>query len=232
MSPSDVLKEKLQLVRSLRMKSYIVLGLGRFGKSIAKALYDMGYDVVGADINEKLVDEFSRHITHAVQADITSEDFLRSMDIKRYDAAIVAVGSNIQISILVTVLLKEMNAKFVLVKAQDDFQEKILYKIGADKVILPEKEIGIKAARNLATDNFFDMIEISPEYSITSVSPPNSWLGKTLNELSARKLYGINIIAVKDATNKCIIPDANTVIESGSIITVMGNNNDLDRLGN
>lgn len=213
------------------MKSYIVLGLGRFGKSIAKALYDMGYDVLGVDSNEKLVDEFSRYITQTVQADITSEDFLRSMDIKSFDAAIVAVGSNIQISILVTVLLKELGARFVLAKAQDDFQEKILYKIGADKVILPEKDIGVKAARNLATDNFFDMIEISPEYSITSISPPNSWLGKTLNELSARKHYGLNIIAIKDTANKCIIPDANTVIEGGSIITVMGKNDDLNKLG-
>lgn len=213
------------------MKSYLVLGLGRFGKSVAKTLFDLGYEVLGVDGDEKLVNEFSRHITQAIQADITSEDFLRSIDVKSFEATIVAVGSNIQISILATVLLKELGAHFIMVKAQDDFQEKILYKLGADKVILPEKDSGIKAARNLATDNFFDMVEISPEYSITSVSPPDSWLGKTLGELSARTKYGLNVIAVKSTDNKCVIPDANTVIESGSIITIMGTNDALQKFG-
>lgn len=211
------------------MKSFIVLGLGRFGRSLAKTLSDQGYDVLGVDSDEKLVDEFSRHVTDAVQADITSEDFLRSVDICSFDAVIVAVGSNVQISILATVLLKELGAKFILVKAQDDFQEKVLYKIGADKVVQPEKEIGIKTAHNLASDNFFDMMEISSDYSIRTVSPPESWHGKTLGELAARTRYGINILAVKGTDNNCIIPDANTIIEDGSIITIMGTNNSLQR---
>lgn len=214
------------------MKSYIVLGLGRFGQSIARTLYELGYEVLGVDSDEQIVNEFSGYTTQTVQADITSESFLRSMDIGSFDAAIVAVGSNIQISILVTILLKELGAKFILVKAQDDFQERILYKIGADKVILPEKDMGIKTARNLAADNFFDVIEISPEYSITSVSPPGSWHGKTLGEISARTRYGLNILAVNGPDNKCIIPDANTVIESGAVIIVMGSNGDLQRFAN
>lgn len=213
------------------MKSFIVLGLGRFGRSLAKTLFEQGYEVLGVDSDEKLVDDFSRHITDAVQADITSEDFLRSVDIGTFDAAIVAVGSNVQISILATVLLKELGAKFILVKAQDDFQERVLYKIGADKVVQPEKDIGIKTARNLASDNFYDMMEISPDYSITTVTPPDSWQGKTLGDLAARSRYGLNILAVKGIDNKCTIPDANTVIERGSFITIMGTNDALDRFG-
>lgn len=213
------------------MKSFIVLGLGRFGKSVAQTLFNLGFEVLGVDSSEKIVNEFSHEITHTIQADITSESFLKSMDIKSFDAAIVAVGSNFQISILVTVLLKELGSKFVLVKAQDDFEEKILYKIGADKVILPEKDIGVKVARNFATDNFFDMIEISPDYIITSVSPPDSWIGKTIGELAVRTRYGLNVIVIKDGANKCSIPDASMVIESDSIITLLGKNDDLKKLG-
>lgn len=212
------------------MKSFIVLGLGRFGKSLAQTLYDLGHEVLGVDGDEKIVQEFSRHITHTVQAEVTSEDFLKSMDIRKFDAAIVAVGSNMQVSIMATVILKELGARFILVKAQDDFQEKVLYKIGADKVILPEKDIGIKAARNLATDNFFDMIEISPDHSIISISPPESWYGKTLGELAVRTKYGINIIAVNGGNSTNVIPNANTLIESNSVITVMGMNDDLKRV--
>lgn len=211
------------------MKSVIVLGLGRFGKSVAKTLYELGYEVLGVDQDERIVNEFSRYITHTVQADITSEDFLKSMDIEKFDAAIVSVGSNIQVGIMVTVLLKELGAKFVMVKTQDDFQEKILYKLGADKVILPEKDIGIKTAQNLATDNFYEMIEISPDYSIVSVTAPASWVGKTLGNLAVRSRYGINVLAVKGGSNTNIIPDADTVIESGSIVTILGMNSDLKR---
>lgn len=213
------------------MKSFIVLGLGRFGKSVAKMLYDLGYEVLGVDEDEKIVNEFTRQITHAVQADITSEDFLKSIDIGKFDAAVVAVGSNIQVSIMVTVVLKELQAKFILVKAQDDFEEKLLYKIGADKVILPEKDMGIKVARNLATESFFDMIEISPEYSITSAATPEAWYGKTLVEIGVRSRYGINILAIKDGKKTNILPGANTVIESGTVIIIMGTNNDIKRFG-
>lgn len=211
------------------MKSFIVLGLGRFGKSLAKTLYDLGYEVLGVDGDEKIVNDFSNRITHAVQADITSEEFLRSIDAGKFDAAIVAVGSNTQVSIMATVLLKELKVKFVLVKAKDDFEEKILYKIGADKVILPEKDMGIKVARNLAAANFYDMIEISSEYSITSAAAPESWYGKSLGELGARARYGTNILGIKNNGETNIMPNANTVIESGSVLIILGTNSDIKK---
>lgn len=211
------------------MKSFIVLGLGRFGKSLAKTLYDLGYEVLGVDGDEKIVNDFSNRITHAVQADITSEEFLRSIDAGKFDAAIVAVGSNTQVSIMATVLLKELKVKFVLVKAKDDFEEKILYKIGADKVILPEKDMGIKVARNLAAANFYDMIEISSEYSITSAAAPESWYGKSLGELGARARYGTNILGIKNNGETNIMPNANTVIERGSVLIILGTNSDIKK---
>jgi len=212
------------------MKSFIVLGLGRFGISVAQTLYDMGYEVLGVDADEKIVNEYSRHIVHTVQADITSEEFLKSMDIKRFAAAVVSVGSNIQVSIMATVLLKELGARFILAKAQDDFQGKILQKLGADKVILPEKDIGIKVGHSLAAESFFDMVEISPEYSITSIESPPSWYGKNLGQLAARTKYGVNILAVKCQQKTNIMPGAGTIIEKGSIITVLGKNDDLEKL--
>lgn len=214
------------------MKSFIVLGLGRFGKSLALTLYDLGYEVLGVDGDERIVNDFSNQITRTMQADITSEDFLRSIDVSKFDAAVVAVGSNTQVSIMATVLLKELLVKFVLVKAKDDFEARILYKIGADKVILPEKDMGIKAARNLAADNFYDLIEISSEYSISSAAAPESWDGKTLGELGARARYGTNILAIKNEGTTDIMPNANTVINSGSVLIVLGTNSDIKRFGN
>ena len=211
------------------MKSFIVLGLGRFGKSIAKTLYELEYDVLGVDSKENIVNEFAQTITQTIQADITSEYFLKSIDIATFDAVIVAVGSNMQVSILVTVLLKELGAKYILVKTQDEFEEKILYKLGADKVILPEKDMGIKVARSLVTNNFYDMIEISPDYCIVSVTPPESWFGKTLGNLAIRSKYGINILAIKNGNDTNINPDANTIIDNKSIITIMGMDSDIKR---
>ena len=211
------------------MKSYLVLGLGKFGRSVAQTLYQLGYEVLGVDGDENIVNEFSRHITHTLQADITNEDFLKSIDVSKFSAAIIAVGSNVQVSIMATVLLRELGARFILVKTQDDFEERILYKVGADKVILPEKDMGIKVARNLVSDNFFETIEISPDYSIVNVSAPPSWYGKTLGELAVRSKYGINILAVKGEQNTIVIPSANTVIEEDAVITVLGMNHDLKK---
>ncbi len=213
------------------MKSFIVLGLGRFGKSLAMTLYELGHEVLGVDGDEKIVQDFSKHITHTIQADLTSEDFLKSMDVDKFDATIVAIGENIQVSIMVTVMLKELGAKYILVKAQDDFQEKVLYKIGADKVVLPERDTGIKIARTLAAVNFFDAIEISPEYSIITIRPPESWHGKTLGELAVRAKYGVNIIAAKDNDTDNVIPTANTKLNSETLLTVLGMNQDLKKLG-
>ncbi|MDW7657750.1 MAG: TrkA family potassium uptake protein [Bacillota bacterium] len=213
------------------MKSFVVLGLGRFGKTILSNLYEMGHDVLGVDEDERLVQEYSNHATQTIQANITNDDFLRSIEIQNFDAVVVAVGNNMPVSIMATVLLKELGAKYIVVKAQEDLQEKILYRIGADKVILPERDIGIKVARNLADDNRFDMIEIFADHSIINISPPKSWQGKTLGELAVRAKYGVNIIAVKDADSSYEIPTASTTVNKESILTIMGANSALRRIG-
>lgn len=212
------------------MKSFAVLGLGRFGKTILSSLYEMGHEVLGVDEDERLVQEYSSHATQTIQANFTNDDFLRSIEIQNFDAVVVAVGNNMPVSIMATVILKELGAKYIIVKAQEDLQEKILYKVGADKVILPERDIGIKVARNLADDNKFEMIEIFSDHSIISIVPPESWQERTLGELAIRTKYGVNVIAVKDADSENEIPAANTALHKESIITIMGANSNLRRL--
>jgi trk system potassium uptake protein TrkA len=214
------------------MKSFIVLGLGKFGMSMAKALFDMGSEVLAVDEDINIVQDFSRQVTHTMQANATDEEFLRSVDIGDFDAAVVAVGSNMQVGIMATVLLKELGAKYILVKAQDEFEEKVLYKVGADKVILPEKDMGLKAAHALMSDNVLDTIEISPDYSIVTIEVPDSWVGKTIGSLSVRIKYNVNIVAIKGADDAIVVPGADTRLETGMVLTVMGANANLKKLNN
>ena len=213
------------------MKSFLVIGLGRFGRSCAKELCELGYDVLGVDQNLRLVNEAANYLTHTVQADCTDEDFLKSIPIKDFDSCIIAIGDNQETSVMATVLLKEHGAKNIVAKAQSDLHAKILKKLGADKIILPEYDMGVKLAHNLCNTNIYDLIDISPEHSIMSIKPPKEWAGKTLGELSARDKYGINIIAIEsDENNANVFPTANTTIGQNDMLIVIGGNEDLNRL--
>jgi trk system potassium uptake protein TrkA len=212
------------------MKSFLVLGLGRFGKSLAKSLFETGHEVMAVDNDINNVQNFIRQVTHAISADITDEQFLKSLDVDKFDAVIVAIGSNIQVSILTTVILKELGAKYILVKAQDDFEEKILYKVGADKVIQPEAESGAKVAQNLSSDHFMESIGISPDYSIITMSVPQSWRGSTISDLSIRKKYNVNIIAIKQASEEIAMPDPDLILQQDMTLTLMGSNGALKKV--
>jgi len=212
------------------MKSYLILGLGRFGQSLAKALSGMGHDVLAVDRDEHLVQEISDEITHVMCAESSNEDFLKSIGVTNFDAAVVAIGNDIQSSILTTVLLKELGAKYVLAKAQSDLHSKVLYKVGADKVILPERDMGIRAANSLVSNSILDVIEFSPEYSIVEVVIPESWIGKTIGSLSIRVKYGLNVIAIRNKKSTNISPQAETVFQKNDVIAVMGKNSDLGNL--
>ena len=213
------------------MKSFLVIGLGRFGRSCARELCNLGYDVLGVDQNLKLVNEAATYLTHTVQADATDEDFLKSIPIKDFDACIVAIGDNQETSVMITVLLKEHGAKNIVAKAQSDLHAKILRKLGADKIILPEYDMGVKLAHTLCNTNIYDLIDISPEHSIMSIKAPKEWASKTLGELSARDKYGVNIIAIEsDEKEANVFPTASTVINQNDTLIVIGGNEDLNRL--
>jgi len=145
------------------MKQFIVLGLGRFGSAVATSLAELGHEVLGVDYDEEIVNILKDKITQAVQADVTEERVLKELGVKNFDTAIVGIGSNLETSILVTMMLKEMGLKYIIAKAQNNLHAKVLKKIGVDKVVFPERDMGARIAQRLITPNIKDYIELEPE---------------------------------------------------------------------
>ncbi|MBM7615929.1 potassium channel family protein [Alkaliphilus hydrothermalis] len=212
------------------MKQFIVVGCGRFGSSVAKTLYKMGHDVLAIDGNEETVQNISDEVTHAVQADATDEHALRSLGIWNFDVAVITIGSDIQASIMATLIVKEMGVKFVVAKAQNELHAKVLYRIGADRVVFPERDMGIRVAHNLVSNNILDYIELAPDYSIMEITALDEWIDNTLIEANIRSKYGINVMAIKHGNEINVSPTAKDVIHKGDVLVVIGHNNDLKKL--
>lgn len=214
----------------MKSKQFIVIGLGKFGQSVAKTLYQLGYDVLAVDDDEAIVQEISDQVTHAVQMDATDEYSLRTLGIRNFDVAVVSIGTNVQSSIMVTLNLKEAGVKKVIAKGNNEMHAKLLKKIGADRVILPEADMGVRVAHNLVSSNILDFIELSPDYSIVEISAPTQWLGKNIKDLDARAKYGINIMAIKTDSNINISPMATDIIGTNDILVVIGSIEDLAKI--
>ena len=211
-------------------KEFVIIGLGRFGSSIAKTLYSLGNDVLAIDRDEDVVQEISDSVTHAVQLDATDENALRSLGIRNFDVAVVTIGDNIQSSVMATLLVKELGVKYIIAKGHSDLHAKVLYKIGADRVILPEKDMGIRVAHNLVSANILDYIELSEDYSVMEIQVLKEWSGKTLKELKLRSKYGINVMAIKRGDEVNLSPAADDIIEENDIIVAIGSAEDLNKL--
>lgn len=211
-------------------KQFVIIGLGRFGSSIAKTLYSLGSDVLAIDKDEDIVQEIADSVTHAVQLDATDENALKSLGISNFDVAVVTIGDDIQSSMMVTLLVKELGVKYIVAKGHNDFHAKVLYKIGADRVILPEKDMGVRVAHNLVSTNIVDYIELSEDYSVMEVQVLEEWSGKTLNELKLRSRYGINVIAIKRGAEINLSPSAGDIIKDADAIVAIGVAEDLNRL--
>ena len=211
-------------------KQFVIIGLGRFGSSVAKTLYALGHDVLAIDSNEDLVQEISDSVTHAVQMDATDENALRTLGLRNFDVAVVTIAANIQASVMATLLVKDMGIKYIIAKGNSDLHAKVLYKIGADRVILPEKDMGVRVAHNLVSSSILDYIELSPDYSIIEIESPKEWYGKSMKELSLRSKYGINVMAIKRNNEVNISPDADDVINKDDIVVAIGSAEDLTKL--
>ena len=211
-------------------KQFVIIGLGRFGSSVAKTLYALGHDVLAIDSNEDLVQEISDSVTHAVQMDATDESALKTLGLRNFDVAVVTIGSNIQASVMITLLVKELGVKYIIAKGQSDLHAKVLYKIGADRVVLPEKDMGVRVAHNLVSASILDFIELSPDYSIMELRVLNEWDGKSLKELKLRSRYGINIMAIKKGESIDISPKAEDILSADDIIVAIGSADDLSNL--
>lgn len=208
-------------------KQYAVIGLGRFGLSVGANLVNQGHEVLGIDANEGLVHEASGILTHALQADATEEETLRSVGLRNFDAVIVAIGSNLEASILVTLLLKEMGVPLVITKASNDLHGRVLQKIGADRVVYPERDMGARVAHSLMASNILDYIELSPKYSIVEVEAVPELCGKTLKELNLRNRFGVTIMAIKRGNSVIAGPKADDVVMSGDVLVIMGSQEGL-----
>lgn len=206
-------------------KQFVVIGLGRFGNSVAKNLSSLGCDVLAIDINEQAVQAVANHVTHAVQADAREEETLKALGIRNFDVAIVAIGNDLEANILTTVMLKEIGVKKIVAKAQSNLHGKVLEKVGADKIVYPEKDMGTRLAYNLVSANVMDYIELLPDVSIIEIISPSIFHEKTLGELNLRAEYGINVLAIKREENILVAPGADSKIKAKDILIVIGNNN-------
>lgn len=204
------------------MKQFAVIGLGRFGKSVALTLNKMGYNVLAVDTSEEKVSDIMDSVTHAVQVDAMDEQALKALGIRNFDVVIVAIGQDIQANILVTVMLKDMGVKKVVAKAVTELHGKVLVRVGADQVIFPERDMGARVAHALVSKNIVDQINLSPEYSIVELMAPERFAGKTLDEAGVRVKHGVTVLAIRRGNEVIISPGAGQVIKAGDILVVVG----------
>ncbi|SKA08179.1 potassium channel family protein [Selenihalanaerobacter shriftii] len=212
------------------MKQFIVIGLGRFGSSVAKTLSEKGYDVLAIDRAESKVQEISNIVTHTVQVDATDENSLKTLGVSNFDVAIVSIGEDIHANILATLILKELGVKHVVVKAQDRLHGKVLSKVGADKIVYPERDMGTRIANNLISSNMLDYIEFAPDYSIIEIKATKKMDGNSLADLELRSKFGVNVMAIKTREGLEITPEAEKIIRMGDVLIVIGNNKSLEKL--
>ena len=204
-------------------KQYIVIGCGRFGSSVAKKMCQLGNEVMVIDKDEDSINNVAELVTHTAIVDVTEERDLKSIGLGNFDVVIVAISSDIRASIMATVMAKEMGVPKVVCKAKDELQAKVLYKIGADKVVFPERDMGIRLAYNLASENILDQINLDPEYSIMEIVTPQNWVGKTIIELNLRAKYDITVLAVKTQSGLKVMPSPNYKMQEKNILIIIGN---------
>lgn len=204
-------------------KQYLVIGCGRFGSSVAKKMCQLGNEVMVIDKDEDSIENIAEQVTHTAIVDVTEERDLKSIGLGNFDVVIVAISSDIRASIMATIMAKEMGVPKIVCKAKDELQAKVLYKIGADKVVFPERDMGIRLAYNLASENILDQINLDPEYSIIEIVTPTNWVGKTIIELNLRAKYDITVLAVKTPSGLKVMPSPNYKMQEKNILIIIGN---------
>ena len=210
------------------MKSYIVIGLGRFGQTLARQLCMLGAEVLALDKRSDLVQQVADDVTHAVVGDGQDKEVLRALGARNFDCAIIAIGSNLASSVLTAMNLKELGVPYVICKAHDETHRKVLEKLGVDRVVIPEQENADRLAKSLSSTNVLDYIVLSNEYGIIEVPVPKVWVGKSLKELNVRAKLGINILAIKHDGMTDVSPAADYVLSGDAIMLVLGNTKALD----
>ena len=209
-------------------KTYIVIGLGRFGCAVAQRLYELGSEVLAIDLRPELVQRMESKVTCAAVCDVRDEDALRTLGVRNYDCA--AIGGDLATSVVATLNLKELGVQSVVCKATDETQRRALEKIGADHVVVPERESGIKLAQSLTSSSILDFIELSPDCGIAELQTPSEWCGKSIRELDIRAKYGVNVIAVRENGKVHVTLDANRPLNEHITLVLLGENDRLARV--
>lgn len=211
------------------MKSILVIGLGRFGRHMAKKFSEQNNDVIAIDINEERINNVLSVVTNALIGDATNEQFMETIGVRDFDLCVVAIGDNFQSSLETTALLKDLGAKFVLARASRDVHAKFLLRNGADDVIYTEKETAERLAVKYGSDNIFNYIELNDEYSIYEIAVPSSWLNKSILKVNVRSKYGISILATKQGNNIFPLPKPEHVFTDSESLMILGKNEDVSR---
>lgn len=211
-------------------KSYAVFGLGRYGRSVAKELIDSGAEVIAVDCNDKIVEDLVGEFPICKCADVTEPEAIKQLGISNVDTVIIAIAGEFEVSVMATMLCKEAGVKQVIVKCSSDIHQAILTKIGADIVVFPEKDSGIRLAKNILSSGFVDIADISDDISIIELTAKPEWIGKTLRELELRKKHSINVIALNKNRKTTILLQPDAVIEDGMKMIVIADKKEIDKL--
>lgn len=211
------------------MKSILIIGLGRFGRHMAKKFSEQNNDVMAIDINEERINNVLSVVTNALIGDATNERFMETIGVRDFDLCVVAIGDNFQSSLETTALLKDLGAKFILARASRDVHAKFLLRNGADDVIYTEKETAERLAVKYGSDNIFNYIELNDEYSIYEIAVPSSWLNKSILKVNVRSKYGISILAIKQGNNIFPLPKPEHIFTDSESLMILGKNEDVSR---
>lgn len=211
-------------------KSIAVFGIGRFGKSLALRLADMGVDVMVVDNNPEDIEKIADKVTYAIEANLTDADAIQALGLDDIDTVVVAMGSDLQASIMSVMVAKEMGVPYVMAKASDERMGAILTKVGADKIIYPEEESGFRTARVLASESFIDYFDIAGTLCVLEMKPKPEWIGKNLIELNLRSNYKMNVIAIKDKSGTSSSIDPNKPLNADAELFVVVDKKDLHNI--
>lgn len=223
-------KEKIAIKdESMNRRQFAVLGIGKFGKSVAMTLANAGYEVIAVDDDEERINEIADHVTYAIRADVTEQGVLENIGIKNVDAVVVAMALDLGTSVMATIRAKEVGAKYVVAKASDTMHGNILKKVGADEIVYPEKAMGARIAKKLISNNFLDLYELSRTFSMVEIKVPESWAGRTLIELDLRK-KGINVIGLIEGDKVTVNIDPTMPLPLDETLIIVAENEQLSKL--
>lgn len=212
------------------MKQYVVFGIGRFGSSLCRALAEMGHEVLAIDSSEEHIRSISPYVTQAMEMDATDEEALKSLGLRNFDAVVVSIGDDLRTSIMVTLLCKEMGARFLLCKATDELHAKMLKKMGADRVVFPERDMGQRVAKTLVSPRVLDLINLTGDYTLADITAPRGWVNRSIGQIDIRRHHNVSVLLIHRGDEVLMNMSADTLIREQDDLLVLGHRADVERL--